>query len=252
MVEIALGDVGQLGVEFDADDLAEGKFAGDEHGAAFAGADVEEGVAVDGVGWDGLAPVVDEGAEDAGGDAVVGGDVGVVGVAGDEVAGGDEAAGVDAVGQVEGMDGTGGELEEVLGPLGAWVAWACQRIWTRLGLPSRPRVRRPAGVMLLRGPGGMVEEDDFGVADGFEAGEAVDDLGAGAGLRRLRLVWVGVRVDFDAVFLGDAGDVGAGGFGVGGDGDGVDEAEVDYVAGEGGVVAVAQGGEDVGFGEHLF
>ena len=95
-------------VEFDADDLAEGEFAGDEHGSAFAGADVEECVVVDGVGWGGVAPVFDEGAEDAGGYAVVGGDVGVVGVAGDEVAGGDEAAGVDAVGLVEGMDGGGG------------------------------------------------------------------------------------------------------------------------------------------------
>ena len=38
----------------------------------------------------------------------------------------------------------------------------------------------------------------------------------------------------------------AGGFGVGGDGDGADEAEVDDVAGEDGVVTVAEGGEDVG------
>ena len=60
---------------------------------------------MDGVGWWGLAPVGDEGAEDAGGDAVVGGDVLVVGVAGEEVGGGDEAAGVDAVGEVEGVDG---------------------------------------------------------------------------------------------------------------------------------------------------
>ena len=73
------------GVEFDADDVAEGELAGDEHGAAFAGADVDEGVAGDGVGRGGVAPEVDEGAEDAGGDAVVGGDVLVVGVAGDEV-----------------------------------------------------------------------------------------------------------------------------------------------------------------------
>ena len=57
VVEIALGDVGEVGVELDADDLAEGEFAGDEHGAAFAGADVDEGVAGDGVGWDGVAPV---------------------------------------------------------------------------------------------------------------------------------------------------------------------------------------------------
>ena len=54
------------------------------------------------------------------------------------------------------------------------------------------------------------------------------------------------------MFLGDAGDVGAGGVGVGGEGDGADEAEVDDVAGEFGVVAVAECGEDVGLVEHLF
>ena len=56
--------------------------AGDEHGAAFACTKVDEGVVGDGVGWVGDAPVVDEGAEDAGGDAVVGGDVAIVGVPG--------------------------------------------------------------------------------------------------------------------------------------------------------------------------
>src|SRR5437868_11152037 len=97
MIEITLRGVGESRVEFDADDLVEGKLAGDEHGAAFAGADVDEGVVGDGVGWVGGAPETDQSAEDAGGDAVVGGDVGVVGVAGDEVAGSDEAAGFDAV-----------------------------------------------------------------------------------------------------------------------------------------------------------
>ncbi len=150
---LRLGDVGEGGVELDADDLAEGEFAGDEHGAAFAGADVDEGVAGDGVGRDGLAPVGDEGAEDAGGDAVVGGDVLVVGVAGDEVAGGDEAAGVDAVDLVEGVDvAVAARAATLMGFAGGH---GYQRIWTRLGLPSRPRVLRPAGVMLLRGPGGV-------------------------------------------------------------------------------------------------
>ena len=50
VVEVALGDVGEGGVELDADDLAEGEFAGNEHGAAFAGAVIDEGVGVDGVG----------------------------------------------------------------------------------------------------------------------------------------------------------------------------------------------------------
>jgi hypothetical protein len=111
--DILTSDGGERGVELDADDFAEAEFAGDEQAAAFAGADVDEGVAGDGVGWDGLAPVADEGAQDGGRDAVVGGDVLVVGVTGDEVPGGDQAAGVDAVRLVEGMDGEGREQEPV-------------------------------------------------------------------------------------------------------------------------------------------
>ena len=115
VVEVELGDVGHGGVELDADDAFEGELAGDEHGAAFAGAVVDEGVVAEGMGWGRLEPLDDEGAEDAGGDAIVGGDVLVVGVSGDEVGGGDEAAGVDAVGEIEGMDGGVGELEEIAG-----------------------------------------------------------------------------------------------------------------------------------------
>ena len=99
-------------------------------------------------------------------------------------------------------------------------------------------------------PCGVVEESDGGVAYGFEAGEAVCDLGAKVGLGGF-VDLCGGELDFDAMFLGDAGDVGAGGFEVGGDGDGTDEAEVDDVAGEDGVVAVAECEEDVGLGEHL-
>ena len=51
-------------------------------------------------------------------------------------------------------------------------------------------------------------------------------------------------------FCGTPGMPAAGGVGVGRDGDGADEAEVDDVAGEFGVVAVAEGGEDFGLGEH--
>ena len=115
VVEIALGDVGEVGVELDADDFAEGEFAGDEHRSAFAGAVVDEGVGVDGVGRRGFAPAGDEGAEDGGCDAVVGGDVLVVGMAGDEVGGGDEAAGVYSMGEIEGMNGSNGELEQIAG-----------------------------------------------------------------------------------------------------------------------------------------
>ena len=105
-----VGDVlprgcGERRVKLDADDLAEAEFAGDQQAAALAGADVDEGIAGDGVRRHGLAPVDDERAQDAGRDTVVGSDVFVVGVAGDEVLGRNQPAGVDAVHLVEGMDG---------------------------------------------------------------------------------------------------------------------------------------------------
>ena len=95
----------------------------------------------------------------------------------------------------------------------------------------------------------MVEESDGGVADGFEAGQAVGDLGTEVGFGGFVFLCRG-EFDADFVFLGDAGDVGAGGFEVGGDGDGANEAEIYDVAGEDGVVAVAECEEDVGLGEH--
>lgn len=55
----------------------------------------------------------------------------------------------------------------------------------------------------------------------------------------------------NAVSRRDARNVGAGGFEVRGDGNGVDEAEVDDVAGDRGIVAVPERCEDVGLGEHL-
>src|ERR1700722_13192766 len=88
VVEIALCDVGKSGVELDADDLMEGKLAGDEHCPAFACSEVDEGVVVEGMGWVSGAPVVDESAEDARCDSVVGGDMRIVWVASDEIAGG--------------------------------------------------------------------------------------------------------------------------------------------------------------------
>ena len=65
-------------------------------------------------------------------------------------------------------------------------------------------------------PDGSVEEDDGCAADGLEAGEAVDDLGLElGGLGLVGLGWS--EFDVDQMFLGDTGDVGAGGFGVGRD-----------------------------------
>ncbi len=51
VVEIELGDVGEGGVEFDADDLVEGELAGDKDRAAFACTEVDEGCSG---GWDGV------------------------------------------------------------------------------------------------------------------------------------------------------------------------------------------------------
>ena len=112
-------------------------------------------------------------------------------------------------------------------------------------------MRRPVGVICWGVQAGRGEDGDGGLADGFEAGEAVGDLGAELGFGVFGGVGEG-EGEGDAVFLGDSGDVGAGGFGVRLDGEGADEAEVDDVAGEFGVVAVAEGLEDVGFGEHCW
>ena len=98
-------------------------------------------------------------------------------------------------------------------------------------------------------PCGFAEEGDGCVADGFEAGEAVGDLGGELGVGGFAgLRWS--EFDCDAMFLGDAGDVCTGGIRIGSDGDGVDKAEVDDVAGQDGVVAVTQGEKYVGLGEH--
>ena len=75
----------------------------------------------------------------------------------------------------------------------------------RLGLPSRPRVLRPAGVMLPGSPCGLGEDGDGGLADGFEAGEAVGDLGAELGFGGFAGIGED-EVDLDVVLLRDAGD----------------------------------------------
>ena len=236
--EIAAGDCGHGGVEFDADDLPEREFACDQQGAAFACADVGEGVAVDGVGGDGVAPELDEGAEDAGGDAVVGGDVGVVGMSGDKAAGGDEAAGVYAVGLVEGMDGAGGGLEEVVRALfGGHVGLA---ELDEAGVAVEAQDAASLGGDLCGIPSWRGEEGDGRLAYLLKACEAIGDLGFE--LRFGGFCGVGQdEVDLDAMFFEHAGDAGSGGFEVRRDGDVSDEAEIDDVAGEFRVVAVVKG-----------
>ena len=66
-----------FGVELDAFDAEEGILGGEEHGAAFAGADVEEDCTLDGREWMKLLqPEVEQCAQDAGRDAVVGCEIG--------------------------------------------------------------------------------------------------------------------------------------------------------------------------------
>ena len=110
--DVGRGDAGEVGVELDAFDAEEGVLRGEEEGAAFAGADVEEDGALDvagGVGRGGgggaLQPDVDDALEDAGGDAVVGGEFFDLdaGALGDDGAG-DETGGVGVVELVEGVD----------------------------------------------------------------------------------------------------------------------------------------------------
>src|ERR1035441_5459611 len=111
-----------------------------------------------------------------------------------------------------------------------------------------------AGIALGRDaigrPDGMVEQRNFSAVYGLERGEAVLNLGDEGGG-----VGFGVgepdrsKGNVDALARRNAGDSRAGGVGVGRDGDVVDEAEVDDVERTPWVVAVAQRGEDVGFGE---
>jgi hypothetical protein len=257
-IEIALSDVGHLGIQLDADDLFERQLAGDQHGATLAGADVDEGVVVDGVGRDCLAPEVDERAQDAGRDTVVGGDELVVGVAGDEVSGGDEAAGIDPVGEIEGVDGSRGELQEILRTLAAarrlgdenWFGGHRLADLDKVGVAVEAKDAASGGSDVLRRPGWRVEDVDVGMGDGLKPGQAIGDLSAEmgfCGFSRVR----GDEVDADVVLLRDAGDAGAGSVEVRCENDALDEAEVDDIAGKVRVVAVAQGGQDIGFVEHV-
>ncbi len=56
--DIGVGDTREVGVELDPFDAEEGELGGEEHGAAFAGADVEEDGALDGLGTRALDPDV--------------------------------------------------------------------------------------------------------------------------------------------------------------------------------------------------
>jgi hypothetical protein len=103
---VGLGDVGEVGVELDAFGAEKGELGGEQEGAAFAGADVEEDGAFDGsLGIGALEPEIEQGVEDAGSDAVVGGELfGLVRCAAGDDGAGDEAGGIGAVEAVEGMD----------------------------------------------------------------------------------------------------------------------------------------------------
>jgi len=100
------GDAGEGAVEFDAFDTEERVARGKQSGAAFAGADVKEDGLSNGCERSkALQPEIEQGLEDAGGDAVVGGEFSGfdVGAASDGVCG-DEPGGVRAVELVEGVN----------------------------------------------------------------------------------------------------------------------------------------------------
>jgi len=106
-------------------------------------------------------------------------------MAGEEVAGGTRPL-VSRLWASRRVNGSGGEFEEVLRALAGLRVGFGFGLGTRnglgsygladldkVGLPSRPRMRRPVGVMFLRGPDGGRENVHGGLRDGFEAGEAV-------------------------------------------------------------------------------
>ena len=249
--EIFARDDGHGGAELNAEDLAEGIGRGKKQGAALAGADVDEGVVLDGERGAG-EPEIDEGVEDGRCDGVVGSDEAdasaISGGAGAEVGAGDKAAGVSVVGGVEGMDGQGwrGERDRWSGLFGAGWHGLAELDEVAVAVQAEGAAAKRGDVD--GGPGGLVEEVDLGAADGWNAGEAVEDLGAEVGFDGVVLLGGGEGYG-DAVARGYAGDAAARGCWVFEDGEGAEEAEVDNVAGEGGVVAVAESGSDFyGFG----
>src|SRR6266702_1811328 len=121
-------------------------------------------------------------------------------------------------------------------------------IFWLIGCYSKAKARAGFGGDAFGSPAWLVDDFDVSVADGFEGGEAALDLGD-------NLLFGGIvglgegECDVDAVARRDAGNSGARRVGIGRDRDGVDEAEIDDAACDLGVIAVAQGGQDVGFGE---
>ena len=98
------GDARELVAQFHADDFAEGKFGGEQQGAAFAGAHVYEAEGLHSAALrEGIDPAPAHQAEDGRSDGGVAGEVGVVGMAGDEIALAEIARSVQAVAQIEWM-----------------------------------------------------------------------------------------------------------------------------------------------------
>jgi hypothetical protein len=126
--DVAASGLGERGVELDAFDAQEGMLRGEQHGAAFAGADVEEHGALDsarelaGRERAAVEPAIEQAMKDAGRDAVVSGelfDLGSGAVRDD--AAWDESRGVGAMQRVEGMNrGFGAWHESSMIPGALW------------------------------------------------------------------------------------------------------------------------------------
>ena len=160
----------------------------------------------------------------------------VIGMASGEVAGGDEAAGFYAVDLVERMLRRRRCRHDQNRFLFAWGHGLADLDQVRVAVEAEDLAA--CGSDVERSPHRCVQEGEGGASYGFDAGETVPDLRCELGVGG----FVGLgrdEGDFDDVFLRDAGYASAGGLVVGSDVDGTDETEVDDIAGEDGVVAVA-------------
>ena len=103
--QVAAGNAGQRGVEFDTDNRAKRHLRGQQQCAAHAGADINEGELVQIGGGLAALPALQQGLKDRGRDAIIGRGVAVVAVAAFEVAACHQPAGAHAVLEVEWVAG---------------------------------------------------------------------------------------------------------------------------------------------------
>jgi len=156
MLQIAARDAGQSRIQLYARHSMERHLGGEQDGTSHACTDINECEVADGSDWFGSPPLVEKGAKDGGGDAIISGGVAVVAMAALEVTAGDEAAGAHSVGCVKGVTGEAvcnsesGQEAAVVFDGHAWtVAYGDSRF------PTHSQRTRMDGHGDLRGRGGM-------------------------------------------------------------------------------------------------